>query len=53
MELTGPLLRPWLAVRGRHRPTLKDMELADGSLPTFLPSGAPAADAACPARAAA
>ncbi len=29
MELSGQLLRALLAVQGRHRPTLEDMELAD------------------------
>ena len=29
MELSGQLLRAWLAVQGRHRPTLEDMELSD------------------------
>lgn len=29
MELSGQFLRAWLAVQGRHRPTLEDMELCD------------------------
>jgi hypothetical protein len=53
MELSGQLLRAWLAVQGRHRPTLEDMELSDRLAAYVLAERRTSRRRSLPARAAA